>query len=525
MFTQRAPRATSTSSEPKGVILAALLLASFTINLDTTIVNVTLPTLVREVSATTKELQWIVDAYNLAFAALVLAAGSLGDRFGRKGMLLAGLGVFAVGSMLGSLASTPGQLIFLRGVMGVGAAMIFPSTLSIISNVFTERTQRARAIGLWGATTGLGVALGPIAGGWLLAHFWWGSVFRALVPVAILVSVLVALVVPTSRDRDVPPLDWAGLLLSVVAVGVLVHTIIEAPALGWSSRPTVLGFGVAGAALAAFVAWERRRLHPMIDVRLFGNPRFSAASGAVTVAFFALFGFIFLVTQYFQFLRGYTALGTGVRLIPVAASIAVASILGTKLAVRVGNNVVIGVGLSCLAVAYAWVSTASVATSYLEIVGQMILLGGGMGLTSAPATEAIMGVVAPEQAGIGSAVNDATRELGGTLGVAVVGSVFASLYGASLVLPAGLPARAAEAASESVGGALIAADQLSAAGLETVAAALRATAATAFFDGFAAGCLVAAAVTAIGAVAAATLLPGRPEGVAEPQGDPVGAAR
>jgi EmrB/QacA subfamily drug resistance transporter len=491
-------------------ILITLCLAAFTINLDTTIVNVALPTFVRDISASTRQLQWIVDAYSLVFAALVLAAGSVSDRVGRKGALLAGLTVFGAGSLIGSRATSPGQLIAVRGLIGLGAAIIFPATLSILTNVFTARAERAKAIGLWGAMTGLGVAAGPICGGWLLEHFWWGSVFAALVPVAVIVAALVALYVPTSRDPQAPRLDLAGLGLSTVAIGTLVFTIIEAPEVGWASGRSLAGFAVAAFVLAVFVSWEKRVAQPMLDVTLFRNLRFTAASGSVTVAFFALFGFIFMVTQYFQFLKGYSPFSTGVRLLPVAFSVAFASIVGTKLAVRFGNKAVVATGLGSITLAFLWISTASVATSYLEIAGQMIVLGLGMGLTSAPATEAIMGVVPKEKAGIGSAMNDATRELGGTLGVAVIGSVFASLYTSRLLLPAGLPTQAAQAARESVGGAFIAAQRVADAGLGPAALQLKAAASSAFFDGFAVGCLVAAGVAALGAIAAAIFLPAQP---------------
>jgi len=498
------------SSKRRTAVLVTLCLAVFTINLDTTIVNVALPTLVRELGASTTQLQWVVDAYNLVFAALVLAAGSVSDRVGRKGALLTGLAIFGAGSLIGSRCTSPGQLIVVRGLIGLGAAIIFPTTLSIISNVFTGRAERAKAIGLWGAMTGVGVAAGPICGGWLLEHYWWGSVFVSLVPIAAAVAALVAWRVPTSRDPQAPRVDRAGLALSTAAIGSLVFTIIEAPQFGWAAGRSIAGFAVAAALLAVFVAWERHVDQPMLDVRLFQNLRFTAASGSVTVAFFALFGFIFMVTQYFQFLKGYSPFGTGIRLLPVAGSVATASIVGTKLAVRIGNKAIVSTGLGLIALAFLWISTASAATPYLEIVGQMIVLGLGMGLTSAPATEAIMGVVPKEKAGIGSAMNDATRELGGTLGVAVIGSVFASLYASRLIVPAGLPSEAAKAANESVGGAFIAAQRVAAAGLGPVAAQLKAVAAAAFFDGFSAGCLVAAVVAAVGAIAAAVLLPAQP---------------
>ncbi len=348
----------------RGLALAALCPAALVISLDTTIVNVALPSLVRQLHASTTNLQWAVDAYSPVFAALILTAGSLGDRLGRKGTL----------------------------IVGLGAALIFPATLSLLSNVFTERAERARAIGLWGATTGVGIAMGPIVGGWLLEHFWWGSVFLFMAPVAAAVAIGVALVVPLSRDPRTPPVDWAGLALSSAGMGALVFTIIEAPDWGWGSGRTIVGFVTSVAVLAGFLLVERRRRHPMLDVGLFTNPRFTAASGAVTVAFFALSGFIFLVSQFFQFLKAYSPLATSIRLLPVAGSVAVASLVGTRLAVRAGNKLVVTSGLILLSGALLWISTASGATSYLGIAGQMILLGIGMGLTSAPATEAIMGV-------------------------------------------------------------------------------------------------------------------------------------
>jgi MFS family permease len=284
-------------SQRKGLILFALCLAAYIISLDVTIVNVALPTLVRKLSASTTDLQWIVDAYNLVFAALILASGSLGDRVGRKTTLLAGLAVFAVASLAGAFSQSAHQLIAARAVMGLGAALIFPATLSTLANVFTERTERARAIGFWGATTGIGLATGPIVGGWLLEHAWWGSVFLFLVPVAALVAALIAWVVPPSRDPAAPPLDWRGVLLSTAGMAVLVLGVIEAPEWGWGSGRT-LGTIFAGVVLlAAFVATERRIAHPMLDVRLFRNLRFTAASGSITIAFFALQGFVFLKTR------------------------------------------------------------------------------------------------------------------------------------------------------------------------------------------------------------------------------------
>jgi len=493
-------------------VLLTLCLAALIINIDVTIVNVALPSLVRQLHATTTELQWIVDAYTLVFAALILAAGSLSDRVGRKGVLLGGLAVFGLGSLAGSLASTPNQLSAARAVMGIGAAGIFPATLSLIANVFTERAERAKAIGLWGATTGIGVATGPIVGGWLLEHYWWGAVFVFMVPVAAVVAALVAWTVPTSRDPNVRPMDWPGLLLSSAGMGTLVFAIIQAPGWGWGSSKTLVALAAGLAIVAVFINVERRTERPMMDVTLFKNPRFTAASGAITIGFFVLAGFTFLMTQYFQFIKAYTPFGTGLRLLPVATSIAIAAVLGTRLAVRVGNNVVVGVGLAMWGVAVLWISTLSVSTSYLEIVGQMLVGGGGLGLITAPATEAIMGAVPTEKAGVGSAVNDATRLFGAALGVAVIGSIAASLYSSKLgaTIPQDLPQQAAAAAKGSVGGALVAAKSLGDAGLVAQAQGLVTAGVNAFLHSLEGALRVAGAVALAGAVMAITLLPARP---------------
>jgi EmrB/QacA subfamily drug resistance transporter len=502
----RAPR--------KAWSLASLCLCVLAVLIDTSIMNVTLPTLVRALGASTRDLQWIVDAYNLTFAALVLAAGSLADRYGRRRALLCGLGVLALCSALGAHAASAGWLIAARTGMGIGAAIVFPATLSIISNVFTERQERARAIGIWGAMTGVGVALGPITGGWLLEHFWWGSVLLVMVPVALLAGALTFVLVPESSDPTVPKLDLAGLLLSIATVGLLVVTIIEAPDSGWTSGRTLGGFAAAAVFGALFAVVEARQRAPMLDVRLFANLRFTAASGAVTVAFFALFGFIFLVTQYFQFVMGYSAFSAGLRLIPVAISVGVGAIVGTRIAVRAGNRVVVTFGLLSMTVAFVWIAlVAAEHTSYLVIVGQMVLLAGGLGLTSAPATESIMGAVPAEKAGIGSAMNDATRELGGTLGVAVIGSVFASIYTDRLdhaAIRNQLPPVAQHAWRESIGAALAVAQRARQVAGARAATAVAHAAKLAFLDGMSAGCFVAAGVSVAGAALVAHFLPARP---------------
>src|SRR5580700_5368621 len=495
----------------KPLILVALLLAAFLVNLDTTLVNVALPALTRDLHATTTQLQWVVDAYNLVFAALILTFGSLSDRFGRKGMLLAGLAVVGAASLAGGFTTSPSELIAARAVMGLGAAMTFPATLSLLTNVFTERRERARAIGLWGAIAGVAIALGPIVGGWLLRSFSWGSIFIAMAPVAALAVAGAAVAVPASKSPDAARPDVPGLVLSSAMMALVVFTIIEAPAYGWAAARSLAGFAVSAVLLAAFIAAERRAAHPMLDVRLFRNLRFSAASGAVTVSFFTLFGFIFLMTQYFQFVRGYGPLSTGVRLLPVALSVGAGSVAGTKL--------IVTTGLVAMAVFYGWVAATTSATlSYGIIAAQMVLYGLGLGLTSAPATESIMGAISRRKAGVGSAVNDSTRLIGGTLGVAVIGSIYASVYGSRLTatMPASVPGPVAAIAHQSVGAAYVAAAKVAALGHPVLGQALQHASANAFLRGLIVGCLVAGAVAAAGALLAVLFLPAQPAQPARP---------
>ncbi len=494
------------------LLLISLLLAAFTISLDTTIVNVSLPTLARELHASNSQLQWVVDAYNLTFAALLLVAGSLSDRVGRKGMLLTGLGLFGLASLAGGLTATVGQLIVARCLMGVGAAMIFPSTLSLISNVFTERVDRARAIGLWGAAAGMAIALGPIVGGWLLQQFSWASIFFAMAPVALVTAALVAWNVPTSRDPLAPAVDQPGFVLSTAAMALLIYTIIEAPDHGWGSARSLAGFVLAAGLLSVFIAWERRTRAPMLDLSLFRNLRFTAASGSVTVAFFGLFGFIFLATQYFQDLKRYGPLSTGLHVLPLALSVGIWSVIGTRLAVRFGTKLVVTTGLLCMAGFFGWVSTIRSTTPYATIIAQMVLFGIGVSFATSPATEAIIGVVPKDKAGVGSAVNDATRLLGGTLGVAVLGSIYATLYANQLVSAASARSSAllAHLAHQPISVALAATERLDAAGRHGLARAVDSVAANAFHRGQVAACLVGGGVAIAGAVAAAALLPAQP---------------
>jgi EmrB/QacA subfamily drug resistance transporter len=496
--------------------LAVICLSVFVISVDATIVNVALPTLSRELDADTSQLQWIVDAYTLVMAGLMLSAGSLSDRFGRRGWLSAGLAVFALTSAVAAQVNSADALIVARAAMGVGAAVIFPTTLSLITNIFADPVKRAKAIGLWAAMVGVGVAAGPITGGWLLEHFSWGSVFMVNVPIAVAAIIGGVLFVPTSRDPAAPPVDVPGLILSSVGITALVYTVIEAPNWGWGSARTATGFATAVVVLAVFALWERRTPHPMLDVSVFANRRFSGGSLAVTAGFLTLFGFIFVITQYFQFIKGYSAFDTGVRLLPVAISIAVASIVGPRIVERVGTTAVVVAGLAVFAAGLAWASTADADTPYLQIAMQMVLLGGGLGLTTAPATESIMGSLSADKAGVGSAVNDTTRELGGTLGVAIVGSVFASVYTGRLsanAAVAGLPEQVRATMERSMAAAQAVIGQLP----QPVVADVRAAVNAAFLDGMQIGSLVCAGIALAAAIVVAWMLPARARQTAMPE--------
>ncbi|HEX3565750.1 MAG TPA: MFS transporter, partial [Acidimicrobiales bacterium] len=305
--------------------LAVLCFSLLVIGVDNTILNVALPTLVRDLHASASQLQWMVDAYTLVFAGLLLTAGSMGDRFGRKKALSIGLTTFGLGSVLSAFAGSATQLIATRSLMGVGGAIIMPATLSILTNTFTNPSERAKAIGIWAGVSGMGIAVGPIAGGWLLQHFWWGSVFLVNVPVVLLGLVGGWYFITDSRDPSKPKLDPIGAGLSIVGLTALLWGLIEAPSHGWTSPSILASYAIAAVILSTFVVWERRSSHPMLDVRVFENPRFSAASSAITLVFFSMFGSFFLITQYLQNVRGYNALQAGLRIAPIAAVLFVAA--------------------------------------------------------------------------------------------------------------------------------------------------------------------------------------------------------
>ncbi|HBW17799.1 MAG: MFS transporter [Streptosporangiaceae bacterium] len=500
-------------------ILLVLCLSLLVVVIDNTILNTALPTLARVLHAGTSSLQWITDAYTLCFAALLVPAGALGDRYGRRLSLIGGLTVFALGSTLAAVASGTGMLIGARLVMGLGAAFVMPATLSILNAVFPPQ-ERPQAIAAWSAVAGVGIVIGPTLGGLLLAHFWWGSVFLINVPLVALALAGVALTVPETAEPGGHRLDLVGTVLVAGSLFAIVDAIIEAPSRGWTA-PLTLAEAVAGlAALGVFAWWELRTAHPLIDLRVFAVRAFSASAGAVTVIFFALFGSLFVLTQYLQLVHGYSPLAAGVRALPFALAMAAASPISPVLAGRLGSRVVIPAGMALMGGGLLDLSTAGVHTAYPQVALAVAIMGAGMGLVMAPASTTIMTTVPAHQAGAGSAINDTIREVGGALGVAIVGSLAAAVYHSRLsstLAAAKAPGAVVHQAASSVAAADIIGRQVGgAAGGELVAAAH-----SAFVTAMAMGIRVAAVVALAAAVAAVVALPRRPR----PEPQPVRAGQ
>ncbi|HUI49198.1 MAG TPA: MFS transporter [Acidimicrobiia bacterium] len=496
--------------------LTVLCISLMVIGLDNTILNVALPTLAHSkdlggLGASGSALQWIVDSYTLVFAGLLLTMGSLGDRFGRYKFLTIGLVVFGTGSVLSAFAPSAGVLIATRSLMGVGGACIMPGTLSILSNVFRSPGERARAIGVWAGVSALGVGIGPVAGGALLTHFWWGSVFLVNLPIVVTALVLGYFLVPDSYDKTTPRLDPVGALLSIVSLGVILWSIIEAPSHGWTSPEILTGFAIGIVLVAGFLLWELKSSSPMLDLHFFQNPRFSAASAAIMLVFLALFGTIFLLTQYLQSVLGYSTIKAGAVLIPQSAALMFFAFLSPRWVVKFGNKVVVAFGLSLVALSLIGFVTFDVNTSMLHVIIVTVLMGIGMGNVMSPATESIMGSLPREKAGVGSAMNDTTRQVGGAIGVAVLGSIAASRYGPRLAnaVAGKLPAPLIQVARDSVGRAIgVVSDPA-----HPVAAGVRsqvvAAAHQSFIGGLHLAAIVAAGIVAIAVVGVVIWLPAR----------------
>ncbi len=488
-------------------ILGVLCLSLLVIGLDNTILNVALPTLVRDLNASDSQLQWIVDSYVLVFAGLLLTAGSLSDRFGRRSALGIGLLVFGAGSIASAFASSASVLIATRALMGIGGALIMPSTLSILTNVFPPE-ERGRAIGIWAGVSGLGIGIGPMVGGFLLNHFWWGSVFLVNVPIVVFAFIAGRLIVPNTKDPAAPRIDPVGVVLSIAGLGMLVYAIIEAPDHGWTAGQTLAEFAVAVTLLGAFVWWELRTDHPMLNVRFFENRRFTAANVSITLVFFAMFGSLFFLTQYMQFILGYTPLQAGLRTAPIALVIVTVAPITGALVQRLGNKVLVSAGMTVAAAGLFWMSRLTPGSGYGHVLEAMIILATGMSLAMTPATESIMGSLPREKAGVGSAMNDTTRQIGGALGVAVLGSVFTSTYSAGIAnVIARLPAQVAAEVESSVGAALGVARQMGG----TSGAGLAHVATGAFIDAMSRALVIGSLIALLGGLVSLVWLPSRPE--------------
>jgi EmrB/QacA subfamily drug resistance transporter len=497
-------------------ILAVLCLSVLLVVVDNTIVNVALPTISRDLHASTSALQWVVDGYTLSFAGLLLLGGNLGDRLGRRRFLQVGLVLFGTFSVGAALSHSTGELIAARALMGFAAALVYPATLAILNNVFTVARERAIAIGVWSAVSGLAVAIGPLSGGALLRHFSWSSVFYVSVPVAVLAVVLGRFLLPESRDPKAGRFDPLGAVLSVAGISLLTWSIIEAPQHGWWSFATVGGILGSLVILSGFAWWQTRRPDPMLDVRLFRNPRFSAASAAIGLSFFGLFGFIFMITQYFQVVRGYDPLGAGVATLPFAFVTAGFSPVAMLLMRRFGTKLVVAAGLLLMSGGFVVAATTGVDSAYWgKVIIGMALMAAGLGLTTGPATDAIMGALPPGKSGAGSAVNDTTREVGGTLGVAIVGSVLNSGYGSHVL--SGLTALGASASVGHVAGQSVVAGMNVAARFPApLRDAAEAAVRNAFVTGLHRGSLVAAGTALAAALIALIFVPARAAATEDP---------
>jgi EmrB/QacA subfamily drug resistance transporter len=415
-----------------GAVLGTLCVSLVVITANISMLNVGIPTLARDLNTSNTSLEWIVDSYTLVFAGLLLAVGALGDRFGRRLTLLVGLGVFGASSTLAAFTQTSGQLIAARAAMGVGAACIMPMTLSILTSVYTTEAGARRAIGVWAATASAGAVVAPLAGGLLIRSFWWGSLFLVNLPLAALTMVAVVVFIPPSVRRAGAPIDWLGALLSILFCGGLVATLIEGPDRGWTDPLVLFGF-VASAVLAmAFWRREMQLQHPLLDVRAFRIPRFSIGCTVVAMQYFFSFGTSFVITQYLQLVLGYSALTAGIALMPSAALLTVVAPLGAWSFGRFGGQRVIASGLAVAAIGAFTLNAVHVDSSFLPILWAMLLMNLAIGVLAAGTTSMVMTAVPADQAGMASGAQSTTRQLGGALGIAVLGSLLSVRYSARL---------------------------------------------------------------------------------------------
>jgi EmrB/QacA subfamily drug resistance transporter len=500
------------------LILAVLITSLMAIVLDNTVLNVALKTIADPgagLGASQSQLEWGINSYTLVFAGLLFTFGVVGDRIGRKRMLMIGLVAFGVFSLITAYAQTPDQLIWARAAMGLAAAAVMPQTLSIITNVF-DPAERPRAIGIWAMAVGIGVAIGPVVGGLLLAHFWWGSVFLLNVPFTAAGAAAVWLVVPESKNPDPGTIDYVGVLASIAGLVLLVYGIIQGGEKGSWVHADVLGPIIAGVAVLAFFAWYERRLrYPSLDVRLFRNPRLSSSIGALSLVFFGMMGALFFLSFYLQSVRGYSPLHAGLLSLPFAAGQMLMAPRSAGLVRRFGTRAVVASGLLVVTVALAGYQLLGITTPIWVLVVLFFVQGAGMGSVMPPSTEAVMSVVPRERAGAGSALTNVARQVSGALGVAVLGSILAQAYRGQLSPHlTGLAAAAKGAAAGSIAGTQAVAAKLgpgSPAGRD-----LAAFADHAFVHAMHITTLISAAITLLGALVVLIWMPGRGAGAGRP---------
>ncbi|MEV5084116.1 MFS transporter [Streptomyces sp. NPDC056159] len=432
--------------------LLVLCLSLLIIVMANTALTVAAPDMTRDLGLTSADLQWVIDGYTVPYAALMLLLGAIGDKYSRRGALVLGLVVFGGGAVFGYLADSAATVIAARAVMGVGAALIMPATLSLLAATF-PRAERAKAITLWTATAGLAIAAGPLVAGALLQDHGWSSTFLINVPVAAVALVGAFVLVPPSRAARHGRIDYVGGLLSVVWIGSLVYMIIEGPHFGWDAK-ALTAAAVAGVGLVAFVLWELRHPRPVLDVRRFGRRRFAGSNLAVALFFLAVFGAFYYLTQHLQFVLGYDALATGLRMLPLAGAVFAGSVLTGYLTPRVGMKWTVTAGMVGGTAALALLTRVDGSSGYGDFVAPLVILGLAIGLALSPCTDAIMGAFPESELGVGGAVNDTSLELGGSLGIAILGSLLSTSYARHLsdaTAGSKLPASALSTAQDSVG--------------------------------------------------------------------------
>jgi EmrB/QacA subfamily drug resistance transporter len=499
-------------------ILLVLAAALALISLDNTIVNVALPTLQEDLGATTAELQWVVDAYSVLFAGTLLLAGSLGDRFGRRRALVMGLAIFGAGSLAAGFATTPDLLIACRAVMGIGGAFIMPSTLSILVQVFTEPRERAQAIGIWAAVAGAAVAIGPILGGLLLEVTTWHAIFWVNPPLVVIALIATLRLVPESKDPSRPRLDPVGAALSTVGIIAFVITVIEVPDQGIST--VTVGAAIAAIVfITAFVWWERRAPRPLLPMELFANRTFTVAIITVALVYGALMGVMFFLPQFLQLVQGDSPLQSGLAMLPAAGGLFLASLFSPRWAERFGTRRIVVSGLLLVVAGLALAAYLTADSAYVHVGTSLGLMGLGLGMVLPQATNAVLASVPRERAGMGSAVNDGVGELGGSLGVAILGSLLSLGYRNQIEAQisaagdaiASIPASVVGAVRESLAAGSLAVAQLSA----DIATPIRQVAGNAFVSGMSTALMVAAAIVAAGALLAWRMFPVRVDKVEE----------